>query len=119
MTDDKKPNLQGSITYNNVTADLRKLTDKEIADAVRKSNEIAFGPSDTITAMVTDTELENKALKAIVTMGLLYHALTHSASCGKDELTYDWDTIIFYCREITKETRALKDAATELQENKA
>ena len=67
---DKKPNvkikvpnlrkLQGSITYNGETVNLRLLTDKEIADTVRTvtDKEIAdalkkhdFGPSGTITTM--------------------------------------------------------------------
>ena len=100
------------------TAILRTHTDKEIADALKK-HAPDFGPPGTITTMVTDAELENKALKAMTEIGFLHHTMAGSACCGKDGIEYNWDAIQVYCKGIIKATENLKEAAYTLRMNTA
>ena len=68
---------------------------------------------------MTDTALENKALKMMTKIASLSHTITYSACDDKEGLTYNWDAIVTYCRMLIEDVHDLKDAATELMEAKA
>ena len=126
MTDDKMPNIECSITYDDEPANLHKHLEKEIADLARAGEKertrlsipLNIKPG-TITTMVTDTELENKALKAMITIGLIHYNMMGSGGRSPDGLEYSWGAVHMYCRDIIKEAQDLEEAVTKLLGDKA